>query len=102
MSELAQFTELPRNVVKTPSLIRISYHQIGLYVALIDGALIFCAGISADLAYNYFWLGAAQEPQFGAGLVIVACTVFWLAASPAGLYSLPNLTGSQSRWSGVL
>ena len=102
MSELAQFTELPRNVVKTPSLIRISYHQIGVYVALIDGAVIFCAGISADLAYSYFSRGAAQEPQFGAALSIVACAVFWLAARPAGLYSLPNLTGSQPRWSGAL
>ena len=71
MSELAQFTELPRNVVKTPSSIRISYHQIGVYVALIDGAVIFCAGISADLAYSYFSRGAAQEPQFGAALSIV-------------------------------
>src|SRR5438552_2543887 len=102
MSDLAQITKLRRNVADSSSLIRISYHQICSYVALIDGALIFCAGISADLAYNFFWYGAAPEPQFGAGIGIVACAVFWLAARPAGLYSLPNLTASQPRWSAVL
>jgi undecaprenyl-phosphate galactose phosphotransferase/putative colanic acid biosynthesis UDP-glucose lipid carrier transferase len=99
MSDLAEIAKFHRNS-DSRSLIRISYHQIGWYVAAIEAALIFCASIGSDLIYNYFWHGTAG-PEIGAGIGMVACAIFWLAARPAGLYSLPNLTASQPRWSAV-
>jgi undecaprenyl-phosphate galactose phosphotransferase/putative colanic acid biosynthesis UDP-glucose lipid carrier transferase len=80
----------------------LSYHQIGLYAALIDAVLIFCASVAADFSYGQLWLGAAPDMEFGLGIGMAACAAFWLAARPFGLYSLPNLIGSQPHWSAVL
>jgi undecaprenyl-phosphate galactose phosphotransferase/putative colanic acid biosynthesis UDP-glucose lipid carrier transferase len=101
MSDLAQITKLRQSIANSPSFIRLSYHQIGLYVALIDAALIFCASILANLSYHYLLYDGALDLEFGAGTGLVACAVFWLVARPSGLYSLPHLIGSQPRWSAV-
>src|SRR6202163_3191289 len=87
MSDLAEIAKF-RQRLDSRSLIRISYHRIGLYVAAIEGLLIFCASTAADLAYNYFWHGITPVPEVGTGIGMVACAIFWLSARPAGLYSL--------------
>jgi hypothetical protein len=53
-SDLAQVTQLGRDGDGASPLIRLSYHQIGLFVAIVDAALIFCASILADMGYGLF------------------------------------------------
>jgi undecaprenyl-phosphate galactose phosphotransferase/putative colanic acid biosynthesis UDP-glucose lipid carrier transferase len=102
MSDLAQVTKLAGNVANPPSFVRLSYHQIGLYAAVIDAALILCASILADLSYHFFSYAGVTDLEFGAGIGLAACIVFWLVARPYGLYSLPQLIASQPRWSALL
>jgi putative colanic acid biosynthesis UDP-glucose lipid carrier transferase len=101
MSELAQFSKLRRDEGGATPFVRLSYHQIGLYVAIADAALLFCASISGDLAYSYL-LGNAPDTEMSSGVGIMACAIFWLVARSCGLYDLPTLLASQPRISSVL
>src|SRR5262249_54730110 len=102
MSDLAQVTKHAGNVANPPSFVRLSYHQIGLYAAIIDAVLILCASVLADLSYHFFSHAGTTDLEFGAGTGLAACIVFWLAARQCGLYSLPQLIASQPRWSALL
>jgi exopolysaccharide biosynthesis polyprenyl glycosylphosphotransferase len=102
MSELAHVSKLRRDDGGGSPFVRLSYHPIGLYVAIADAALIFCASIFGDWAYSYCLLGNAPDAEMSSGVGIVACAIFWLAARSWGLYDLPTLIGSQPRISSVL
>ena len=101
MSELAHVSKLRRDDGGASPFVRLSYRQIGLYVAIADVALIFCASIFGDLAYSYL-LGNAPDAEMSSGVGIVACAIFWLVARSWGLYDLPTLLASQQRISPVL
>jgi undecaprenyl-phosphate galactose phosphotransferase/putative colanic acid biosynthesis UDP-glucose lipid carrier transferase len=101
MSDLAQVTQLGRGGDGASPLIRLSYHQIGLFVAIVDAALIFCASVLADMGYG-LWRGNGLDAQMGSGIGIVACAIFCLVAHSRDLYSLPTLLAAQPRISPVL
>src|SRR3977135_2360685 len=104
MSDLAQRAQLRRDIRsgRASPLVRIPYHRIGLYVALIDAALIFCASILSDLSYGYFGYGHVPDLETSSGMGIVACAVYWLVGRSGGLYSLPSLLASRPRFSPIL
>jgi putative colanic acid biosysnthesis UDP-glucose lipid carrier transferase len=106
MSDLVQVNQLGRDGSRdgdgASPLVRLSYHQIGLFMALVDAALIFCASVFADLGYGYLWRGSGLDAQMGSGIGIVACAIFCLFAHSWDLYSLPTLLAPQPRISPVL
>jgi Undecaprenyl-phosphate glucose phosphotransferase len=97
MSDLAQ-----RVGLRGSPFVRVPYHRIGSYVALVDAALILCASILGDFAYHYFWYGNVPDASMSSGVGIVACAVYWLLARSGDQYSLPSLLASQPRWSPIL
>jgi putative colanic acid biosysnthesis UDP-glucose lipid carrier transferase len=101
MSEVARVSKLRRDDSGASPIVRLSYHQIGLYVAIADAALIFCASIFGDLAYTYL-SGNAPDVEMSSGVGIVAYAIFWPVARSGGLYDLPTLLGAQQRISPVL
>jgi Undecaprenyl-phosphate glucose phosphotransferase len=101
MSDLAQRAQLRRDIRSSSAspFVRVPYHRIGLYVAIIDAILIFSASILGDLGYSYFVRGAVSDFEMSSGIGIVACAIYLLVARSGGLYSLPSLLALQSRWS---
>jgi Undecaprenyl-phosphate glucose phosphotransferase len=97
MSDLAQNVGL-----RGSFFVRVPYHRIGSYVALLDATLILCASILGNFAYHYFWYGNVPGVSMSSGVGIVACAVYWLVARSEGQYSLPSLIASQRRWSPIL
>jgi Undecaprenyl-phosphate glucose phosphotransferase len=97
MSDLVQ-RSLRRDGSAASSFARVSYHRIGLHVALVDAVLIFCASVFGDLGYSYFWYGHVADVEMSSGAGIVACAIYWLVARSAGLYGLPSLLAPQPRW----
>src|SRR5450755_3750238 len=97
MSDLAQNVGL-----RGSFFVRVPYHRIGSYVALVDATLILCASILGDFAYHYFWYGNVPDVSMSFAVGIVACAVYWLVAQSGGQYSLPSLIASQRRWSAIL
>jgi putative colanic acid biosynthesis UDP-glucose lipid carrier transferase len=101
MSDLTHVSKLRRDDGRLGPFLRLSYHRIGLYVAIADAALIFCAAIFGDRTYSYL-LGIAPDAEMSSGVGIVACAIFWLFARSWGLYELPTLLISQQRIAPVL
>ena len=104
MSDLAQRAQLRRDIRGSSAspFVRVSYHRIGLYVALADAALIFCASVLSDLSYSYFGHVRVPDMETSSGIGIVACAVYWLVAHSSGLYSLPSLLAPRPRLSPIL
>jgi len=102
MSDLAQVTKLERDGEGASPVIRLSYQQIGLFIALVDAALIFCASVFSHLGYGYLWPGSGLDVQMGSGIGILAFTIFCLVAHSGDFYSLPTLLAPQPRISPVL
>jgi Undecaprenyl-phosphate glucose phosphotransferase len=102
MSNVAQHAELHQEGSGTTPLVRIPYRRIGLYVALVDAAIIFFSSVSADLIYGYLEYGSAPDAGMSSGVGLVACFVYWLVVRSVGFYDLPSLLAPQSRWSPIL
>src|SRR5450631_2779586 len=102
MSDLAQRALLRRDSSGTSPFVRVPYHRIGLYIALGDATLIFCASLFSDWVYSYFEYGHVPDIGMSAGVGIVACAVYELVARSWSLYSLPSLLALQPRWSPIL
>jgi Undecaprenyl-phosphate glucose phosphotransferase len=102
MSQLAEDTEFYRESDGIARFIRVSYHQIGLYVAIFDAALVVCASVLADLAYQYLWYGNLPDVEISFGVGIVSCVIYGFLARSWGLYSLPSLLAPQQRLSPIV
>jgi putative colanic acid biosynthesis UDP-glucose lipid carrier transferase len=102
MSDLAQRAQFRRDGSAVSPFVRIPYHRIGLYVALIDAALIIFASILSDTVYTYLEYGRAPDLETSSGIGVVACAVYWLVARSGGFYSLTSLLAPPPRWSPIL
>ena len=102
MSHLAQGTGLNRSSNGVARYLGVSYHQIGVFVALCDATLIVCASILGDLGYKYWWYGAFPDAKISFGVGIVACVIYGFVGRSWGLYSLPTLLAAQQRLSALV
>jgi Undecaprenyl-phosphate glucose phosphotransferase len=101
MSNLVQVTGTQRNLAGAAGLLRLSYHQIGVFVALADAILIVLSSTIGDLAYHNFWYGSFPDLAISFGVGIVACLIYVLVGRSSGLYTLPSLL-AQRRFSRIV
>jgi len=102
MSQLAHGTGFQRSNSGLPRCLGVSYHQIGVFVALCDATLIMCASILGDLGYKYWWYGIFPDAEISFGVGIVACVIYGFVGRSWGLYSLPALLAPQQRLSALV
>ena len=102
MSHLAQGTGLNRSANGVARYLGVSYHQIGVFVALCDATLIVCASILGDLGYKYWWYGTFPDAEISFGVGIVAFVIYGFLGRSWGLYSLPALLAPQQRLSALV
>ena len=98
MSQLTQGAESHRHTSGAARFVSLAYHQIGLYVALVDAALIVGASVLGDVGYNYFLYGNVPDVGVSFGVGFVACVIYGLLARSWGLYGLPSLLAPQQHF----